>query len=283
MLAAIAAAGHEVALVGGCVRDRLLGSEGGWDWDAATSARPEVVAGALRSRHLGEPIRHGDHRRRAAGGGHLVPRRGRVRRSAPPGRGPLRGLARPTTWPDATSPSTPSPGCRATWPRAPAGVLDPFGGRATSRRASCAPSATPRERFDEDALRLVRAARFAGRFEMTIDPATEAAIGELAPHGGLGLGRARPRRAAAHPAPRRAAVARACCSSSGSGCSPCSSPSSPRCAASRRPRRSPGDALDHTLAAGRRGARRSTTRYGWPPCSTTSARRRRGRRPLHRP
>ena len=39
----------------------------------------------------------------------------------------------------------------------------------------------PRERFGEDALRLVRAARFAGRFELAIDPATEAAIRELAP------------------------------------------------------------------------------------------------------
>jgi len=43
VLSTIADAGHEVALVGGCVRDRLLGIPV-VDWDAATSARPEEVA-----------------------------------------------------------------------------------------------------------------------------------------------------------------------------------------------------------------------------------------------
>ena len=39
----------------------------------------------------------------------------------------------------------------------------------------------PRERFAEDALRLIRAARFAGRLELAIEPATERAIREAAP------------------------------------------------------------------------------------------------------
>src|SRR5688572_28602471 len=44
VLDVIAEAGHEVTLVGGCVRDRLLDLEPIEDWDAATSARPEEVA-----------------------------------------------------------------------------------------------------------------------------------------------------------------------------------------------------------------------------------------------
>ncbi len=60
-------------------------------------------------------------------------------------------------------------------------VLDPFGGRDDLEARLLRTVGDARERFAEDALRLVRAARFAGRFEMTIDPATAAALGELAP------------------------------------------------------------------------------------------------------
>jgi putative nucleotidyltransferase with HDIG domain len=60
-------------------------------------------------------------------------------------------------------------------------VLDPFGGEADLASRLLKTVGAPRERFGEDALRLIRAARFVGRFEMTIDPQTEAAIIELAP------------------------------------------------------------------------------------------------------
>jgi poly(A) polymerase len=39
----------------------------------------------------------------------------------------------------------------------------------------------PRRRFEEDQLRLLRAVRFAARFNYTLEPATHAAIGALAP------------------------------------------------------------------------------------------------------
>ncbi|HWI66195.1 MAG TPA: hypothetical protein VNT75_30555, partial [Symbiobacteriaceae bacterium] len=42
LLAALAGAGHEVRLVGGCVRDLLLGVAPK-DWDMATSASPEQI------------------------------------------------------------------------------------------------------------------------------------------------------------------------------------------------------------------------------------------------
>ncbi|HTQ33390.1 MAG TPA: CCA tRNA nucleotidyltransferase, partial [Stellaceae bacterium] len=46
LLAALEAAGIEARFVGGCVRDALLGAEGG-DIDLATSARPDAVIDAL--------------------------------------------------------------------------------------------------------------------------------------------------------------------------------------------------------------------------------------------
>ncbi|MGH2489555.1 MAG: hypothetical protein ACRDFR_08060, partial [Candidatus Limnocylindria bacterium] len=44
VLGGLAAAGHEAALVGGCVRDLVRREEPG-DWDVATAAPPDVVAG----------------------------------------------------------------------------------------------------------------------------------------------------------------------------------------------------------------------------------------------
>lgn len=38
------AAGYEAYIVGGCVRDSILGREPG-DWDITTAARPEQVKG----------------------------------------------------------------------------------------------------------------------------------------------------------------------------------------------------------------------------------------------
>ena len=43
VLRTLSDAGHEVALVGGVVRDRLLGLAHRNEWDAATAARPEEV------------------------------------------------------------------------------------------------------------------------------------------------------------------------------------------------------------------------------------------------
>src|SRR5688500_17416918 len=60
-------------------------------------------------------------------------------------------------------------------------VVDPFGGERDLRAGLLRTVGEPRERFDEDALRLIRAARFAGRFGLAIDPPTEAAIRDLAP------------------------------------------------------------------------------------------------------
>ena len=51
LLGALAAAGIEARFVGGCVRDALLGIEGG-DIDLATPARPEAVIAALKAARI---------------------------------------------------------------------------------------------------------------------------------------------------------------------------------------------------------------------------------------
>ena len=59
---------------------------------------------------------------------------------------------------------------------------DPFGGAARPRApASCAPSATPAQRFREDYLRILRGLRFAARFGFAIEPDTWAAAVAAAP------------------------------------------------------------------------------------------------------
>ena len=43
--------GHEAFVVGGCVRDSLLGKEP-HDWDICTSARPEEVCSIMERNHI---------------------------------------------------------------------------------------------------------------------------------------------------------------------------------------------------------------------------------------
>jgi tRNA nucleotidyltransferase (CCA-adding enzyme) len=173
-------AGHEVALVGGSVRNRLLGLERHDEWDAATSARPEEVValfegatwenrfgtvtigadpavevtsyrteGAYRDRRRPDDVRFG-----------VSLDEDLARRDFT-----INAIAWLPTDLDAR---------RGT-------IVDPHGGRADLDARLLRAVGDPRERFAEDALRLIRAARFAGRFELTIDPGTERAIRELAP------------------------------------------------------------------------------------------------------
>ncbi|MGH2516582.1 MAG: CCA tRNA nucleotidyltransferase [Ktedonobacterales bacterium] len=56
-------------------------------------------------------------------------------------------------------------------------ILDPYGGRADlERKLIRAVGDDPERRFDEDPLRMLRAARFAAQFTFGIEPATAAAI-----------------------------------------------------------------------------------------------------------
>ena len=160
------APGHEAWCVGGAIRDTLLG-EPNTDYDIATSATPGGGAEALPAHGAGgRALRHRGGARPAAG----------TTRSPPSGR-----TCRPTaatrwwssaprwtrTWPGATSPSTPSPTIRS----GTSGAIRSTA-RATSTAGLVRAVGDPEQRFREDYLRILRAFRFAARFEFDIEPAT---------------------------------------------------------------------------------------------------------------
>jgi tRNA nucleotidyltransferase/poly(A) polymerase len=179
VLAGLAVAGHDVALVGGCVRDRLLDLPL-WDWDATTSATPDAVAAlfgeATWENRFGTVTVQGDpsvevttHRAEAAYGDRRRPDEVTF------GVGLEADLARRDFTINAIAwiPTDLEDGVGR--------LTDPHGGEIDLSHRVLRAVGPPRERFAEDALRLVRAARLAGRLELAIDPATEAAIRELAP------------------------------------------------------------------------------------------------------
>ena len=182
VLRALADAGHEAALVGGVVRDRLRGGEISSDqeWDAATSARPEEVAALLAGATwenrfgtvtvVGTPMVEITSYRTE--GGYRDRRRPDDVRF---GASLAEDLARRDFTINAIAwiPTDLDAGRGR--------VVDPYGGERDLWAGLLRTVGDPRERFDEDALRLIRAARFAGRLGLAIDPPTESAIRELAP------------------------------------------------------------------------------------------------------
>ena len=181
VLRGLAAAGHEAALVGGVVRDRLRGGvRPDADWDVATSGRPEEVAPLFR-------------------GAIWENRFGTVTVVGPP-RVEITSYRTEGTYGDRRRPDEVRFGATLeedlarrdftinamAWipgdaELARGRVVDPHGGAHDLAAAVLRTVGEPRERFTEDALRLVRAARFAGRFSLEVDERTEAAVRELAP------------------------------------------------------------------------------------------------------
>jgi tRNA nucleotidyltransferase (CCA-adding enzyme) len=182
VLRTLADAGHEAALVGGSVRDRLQGERlrEPDNWDAATSARPEEVAALFADASWenrfgtvtipGQPTVEITSYR--AEGGYRDRRRPDEVRF---GVSLMEDLARRDFTINALAwvPTELEAGRGR--------VIDPFDGAADLEIGLLRTVGRPYDRFGEDALRLVRAARFAGRFALAIDPDTEAAIRELAP------------------------------------------------------------------------------------------------------
>ncbi len=61
------------------------------------------------------------------------------------------------------------------------GYIDPFGGQQDLRDDVLRAVGEPTKRFEEDALRILRGVRFAIRYHLTLDEATETAMQECAP------------------------------------------------------------------------------------------------------
>ncbi len=181
VLSTLATAGHEAVLVGGVVRDHLLGqATTEMEWDAATSAEPAVVAGLFPSatweNRFGTVTVRGlpsvevtSYRTES---GYADARRPDEVRF---GASLVEDLARRDFTINAMAwlPVDLAAGSGR--------IIDPHGGRADLASRLLRTVGDPSVRFTEDALRLVRAARFAAGLELTVDPATEAAIVALAP------------------------------------------------------------------------------------------------------
>ena len=162
--------GHVCYFAGGCVRDRLLGIEPD-DYDIATDAVPERVVDIFSRAHgVG-----------AAFGVVLVELQGRAIEVAT--------FRTDGPYADSRHPSevtfgTPEEDAQrrdftinGLFEDPETGeVIDFVNGRADLEKGLLKAIGDPEHRFEEDHLRMIRAVRFAARFNFQIDPATEAAI-----------------------------------------------------------------------------------------------------------
>ncbi len=168
-------AGHEALFAGGCVRDRLLGIEP-QDYDIATSATPQEVVRLFPGSnevgaHFGVVI--------AKLGGH------HVEIATFRNDGSYRDGRRPESVEFSTAPEDAQRRdftINGLFEDPVSGeVIDHVGGLADLKARVIRAIGVPRERFQEDGLRLLRAVRFAARMGFGIEPATDAALRECAP------------------------------------------------------------------------------------------------------
>ncbi|MDP9172958.1 MAG: CCA tRNA nucleotidyltransferase [Planctomycetota bacterium] len=168
-------AGHIAYFAGGCVRDKLLGQTPK-DWDVATDAPPPRVRELFsKTEAVG-----------AAFGVILVRHRQSVIEVATfrtdldyeDGRRPT-AIRFTTAEEDAQRRDFTINGLF--FDPIENRVIDYVGGREDLQNHRLRAIGDPSQRFEEDQLRLLRAVRFAARFELTIDPPTARAIKKIAP------------------------------------------------------------------------------------------------------
>lgn len=173
--------GHEAYLVGGCVRDLLLG-KAPKDFDVATDARPEKVCALFRrSRIVGRRFRIVHVR---FGRGELVEIttfRGhhdkRYKENHSASGMTLKDNIYGTFEEDAFRRDF---SINALYYQPASGeLLDPLGGKADLAARSIRTIGDPRERFREDPVRMLRALRFKAKLGFALTPETEAALGDM--------------------------------------------------------------------------------------------------------
>ncbi|MBQ9593687.1 MAG: CCA tRNA nucleotidyltransferase [Lachnospiraceae bacterium] len=175
ILRSLEEAGHEAYIVGGCVRDALLGREP-QDWDITTSALPEQVQ-ALFRRTIDTGIQHGTVTVMFGKEAYEVTTY-RIDGEYHDGRHPdqvtfTRSLEEDLKRRDFTI------NAMAYNPKR--GLVDLFGGQKDLAERVIRAVGDARERFSEDALRMLRAVRFAGQLGFAIEEGTLAGIRALAP------------------------------------------------------------------------------------------------------
>jgi tRNA nucleotidyltransferase/poly(A) polymerase len=168
-------AGHTAYFAGGCVRDELLGLHPA-DYDVATQATPDQIRDLFpKARGVGEHF-----------GVMLVRHGGRTVEVATfRGEGSYQDGRRPTqvTFADEVTDALRRDfTINGLFMHPPSGrVIDHVGGRADLQARRLRAIGDPDARLEEDRLRLLRAVRFAARFDLSIDPATLSAVRRHAP------------------------------------------------------------------------------------------------------
>ena len=163
-------AGYEAYCVGGCVRDSLLG-RAPEDWDITTSALPEQVK-SLFSNTVDTGIQHGTVMIVIKGVGYEVTTY-RIDGKYLDGRHPeqvtfTRSLEEDLKRRDFT--------INAFAYNDESGIVDLFGGMDDLENQIVRAVGDPDARFTEDALRIMRAIRFAAQLDFTVEEKTYAAI-----------------------------------------------------------------------------------------------------------
>ena len=171
-LEALERRGYESYVVGGCVRDALLGREP-HDWDICTAARPEAVEAVFAGHRVLETgLKHGTVT--------LLTEEGALE---------ITTFRKEGAYSDRRHPDAVefiddvhedllrrdfTVNAMAWSPRR--GLRDDFGGQADLAAGLIRCVGRPEDRFGEDALRILRALRFAARYGFAIEEGTAAAL-----------------------------------------------------------------------------------------------------------
>ena len=168
--------GFEAYAVGGCVRDSLLGRQPE-DWDITTSARPEQVK-ALFRRTIDTGILHGTVTVMMDGARYEVTTY-RIDGEYADGRHPKQVVFTPDLLEDLKRRDFT---INAMAYSHKTGIVDAFGGAGDLKGRLIRCVGNPLERFEEDALRLLRAIRFSAQLGFSIEEETCDAIIRIAPN-----------------------------------------------------------------------------------------------------
>jgi tRNA nucleotidyltransferase (CCA-adding enzyme) len=164
-------------IVGGCVRDLLRG-EPAKDWDVATDARPDDVI-TMFKKVIPTGLQHGTVT--------VVKRGVHYEVTTLRGEGAYSDGRRPDSVQfvdDITADLARRDFTMNAMAIDPVDghLIDPFGGRKDLHDRVIRAVGDPNERFGEDGLRVLRAARFSATLSCTIDPETERAMGSARSH-----------------------------------------------------------------------------------------------------
>lgn len=171
------AKGYSAYVVGGCVRDAVLGLEP-QDYDMCTCATPEQIAEVFAEYTL---VRSGEKH-----GTIGVVMDGEVYEITTFRTEGTYTDSRHPDWVEFVTDIKEDLARRDFTVNAMAydpstGIIDPWGGQADLKKGILRTVGEPEERFQEDALRILRGVRFAVRFRLTPEESTLKAMGTLAP------------------------------------------------------------------------------------------------------